>query len=161
MRRRISGRLGPGGGPGGLGRVRALFPPEPQVLEEGEGELTQEQVVVQAAPAPALEVVQAQLILELLVHLLADPARLDQSGQGLERYVGGEVGQVVLALATSPSATRTLEAANWARSGPLVPVRHEMVWNASGCASISSAAATLTAEGTGCLRGRPVALRSG
>ncbi len=98
MRRRIAGRLGPGGGPG-LGGVLALFPPKPQMLQEGEGELAQEQVVVQAAPAPALEMVQAQLILELLVHLLADPARLDQGGQDLERRVGRMIGQVVLALA--------------------------------------------------------------
>ena len=98
MRRRMAGRLGRGGGPGS-GGVPALFPPEPQVLEEGEGELAQERVVVQAAPAPTLEVVQPQLLLELLVHLLAHPARLDQGGQGLERRVGRKVGQVVLALA--------------------------------------------------------------
>jgi hypothetical protein len=73
----MAGRLGLGGGPGS-GRVPVLFPPEPQVLEEGESELAQEQVVVQAAPAPALEMIQAQLVLHLLVHLLADPTRLDQ-----------------------------------------------------------------------------------
>ena len=98
IRRRIAGRLGLGGGPGSDG-VGALFSPEPQVLEEGEGELAQERVVVQAAPAPALEVVQAQLVLHLLVHLLADPARLDQGGQGLERGIGREIGQVVLPFA--------------------------------------------------------------
>ena len=87
IRRRIAGRLGLGGGPGSDG-VGALFSPEPEVLEEGEGELAQERVVVQAAPAPALEVVQAQLILHLLVHLLADPAGLDQGGQGFERGIG-------------------------------------------------------------------------
>ena len=76
IRRRIAGRLGLGGGPGSDG-VGALFSPEPQVLEEGHGELAQERVVVQAAPAPALEMVQAQLILELLVHPLAAPACLD------------------------------------------------------------------------------------
>lgn len=92
MRRRTSGRLGPGGGPGS-GGVGALFSPEPQMLEEGEGQLAQKQVVVQAAPAPALEMVQAQLVLELLVHLLADPARLDQGGQDLERRVGRMVRQ--------------------------------------------------------------------
>src|SRR4051794_13095518 len=92
MRRRMAGRLGPGG-------VPALFSPEAEVLEEGEGELAQEHVVVQAAPAPALEMVQPQLLLELLVHLLADPARLDQRRQDLERCVGRMVRQVVLALA--------------------------------------------------------------
>ena len=91
MRRRMAGRLGWSGGLGSDG-LPPLFPPEPQVLEEGEGELAQERVVVQAAPAPALEVVQAQLVLHLLVHLLADPAGLDQSGQGLERGIGREIG---------------------------------------------------------------------
>src|SRR3954464_42193 len=98
MWRRMAGRLGPGGGPGS-GGASALFSPETEVLEEGEGELAQEHVVVQAAPAPTLEMVQPQLLLELLVHLLADPARLDQRRQDLERCVGRMVRQVVLALA--------------------------------------------------------------
>jgi hypothetical protein len=79
MRRRTAGRLGRGGGPGS-GGVPTLFPPEPQMLQEGEGELAQERVVVQATPAPAFEMVEPELVLELLVHLLADPARLDQGG---------------------------------------------------------------------------------
>ena len=66
MRRRMAGRLGWSGGPGSDG-LPPLFPPEPQVLEEGEGELAQERVVVQPAPGAALEVVEAQLLLELLV----------------------------------------------------------------------------------------------
>src|SRR5918999_98535 len=57
MRWGSSGRLGRGGGPG-WGGPPALFPPEPQVLQEGEGELAQERVVVQPAPAPPLEVAQ-------------------------------------------------------------------------------------------------------
>src|SRR3954447_24267331 len=83
----------------GLGWGTGAFFPEAEVLEEGEGELAQEHVVVQAAPAPTLEMVQPQLLLELLVHLLADPARLDQRRQDLERCVGRMVRQVVLALA--------------------------------------------------------------
>src|SRR3954451_7288695 len=97
MRRRMAGRLGRGGGP--PLRQSAPFSPESQVLQEGEGELAQERVVVQAAPAPTLEVVQPQLFLELLMQLLAYPARLDQDRQGLECRGGGKVGQVVLALA--------------------------------------------------------------
>src|SRR6187402_3257849 len=95
MRRRIAGRLGLGGGPGSAG-LPTLFPPEPQVLEESKRELAEEGVVVQAAPAPALEVIEAQLVLHLLVHLLAGPARLNQGGQRLERGLGWKVGQVVL-----------------------------------------------------------------
>ena len=84
MRRRTSGSVGRGGGPGSLPTPR-LFPPEPQMLEEGEGELAQERVVMQPAPAPALEMIEAELVLHLLVHLLADPARLDRRGQGPEQ----------------------------------------------------------------------------
>src|SRR4051812_46304662 len=98
MRRRTAGRLGRGGGPGSAG-VAALFPPEPEGLQEGEGQQGQQRVVVQAAPGAALEVVEPQLVLELLVRLLAHPPALDQRRQGLERGVGREVGEVVLLLA--------------------------------------------------------------
>jgi hypothetical protein len=83
MRRRIMGRLGCGGGPASAAWL-TLFPPEPQMLEESKGKLAQQHVVVQTTPAPALEVVQAQLVLELLVHLLADPACLDLCCQSFE-----------------------------------------------------------------------------
>src|SRR3712207_7669203 len=56
-----SGRVGRGGGPA-AGRAAAPFFPEPQVLQEGERDHSQERVVVQPAPAPALEVVEAQLL---------------------------------------------------------------------------------------------------
>src|SRR3954471_19662319 len=100
----MAGRLGWGGGPGSSGGVPALFPPEPQpqVLEEGEGELAQERVVVQPAPRAPLEVVEPQLLLELLVHLLAHPPGLDQGRQLLERRVRRQVREVVLALARGP-----------------------------------------------------------
>ena len=78
MRRRTAGKLGPGGGPGSIG-VRVLFPPEPQVLEEGECKLAQERVVVQATPGATFEMVQPQLVLELLVHLFADPSSAARS----------------------------------------------------------------------------------
>jgi hypothetical protein len=83
MRWRMAGRLGRGGGPAPA-CWSVLFSPEPEMLEEGEGELAQERVVVQAAPAAALEVIEAELVLHLLVHLLADPAGLDRRGQDLE-----------------------------------------------------------------------------
>jgi hypothetical protein len=63
-------------------------------------------VVVQAAPGAALEVVEAVqrfitrcTLLELLVRLLADPARLDRGRQRLQRRLGGEVREIVLVLA--------------------------------------------------------------
>ena len=77
-RRRTSGSVGRGGGPGS-GRGSALFSPEPEVLQEREGELAQEGVVVQPAPAPALKMVEPQLVLELLVQLLADPSSAARS----------------------------------------------------------------------------------
>jgi hypothetical protein len=69
------------------------------VLQEGEGELARKGVVVLAAPAPTLEMAEPQLALHLLVHLLADPAGLDQCRQPLEPRVGREVREVVLAFA--------------------------------------------------------------
>ena len=78
IRRRMAGRLGAGGGPGS-GGVPPLFSPEPQVLQEGEGQQAQERVVVQPAPRASLEVVQPQLVLELLVHLFADPSSAARS----------------------------------------------------------------------------------
>jgi len=53
---------------------------------------------MQAAPGAAFEVIEAELVLHLLVHLLADPAALDRRSQGLERCVGRKVGEVVLPL---------------------------------------------------------------
>ena len=95
MRRRIAGRLGAGGGPG-WDRAPALFPPEPQVLQEGEGEPAQERVVVQPAPGAALEVVQAGRALELVIVLLDPPAQLAQAGQFNHWRGPGEVRQPVL-----------------------------------------------------------------
>ena len=56
--------------------------------------------MVEPGPGAALEVVEPQLHLELLVRLLAHPAGLDRRDQDPERRAGGVVGQVVLALAS-------------------------------------------------------------
>ena len=48
-----------------------------------------------AMPGPSLEVIEAEFFLELLVSLLANPARLDRCGQRLQVDVGGEIGQIV------------------------------------------------------------------
>src|SRR3954471_23439970 len=101
IRRRMAGRLGAGGGPGS-GAISALFPPEPQVLQEGEGQQAQERVVMEPAPGPPLEVVEPELVLELLVQLLAYPPALDQRREPLERGIGREVREVVLPLARGP-----------------------------------------------------------
>jgi len=44
-------------------------------------------------------VVEAELLLQLLVRLLADPPRLDGAGEVLQRRVGGQVGELVFAFA--------------------------------------------------------------
>jgi hypothetical protein len=52
--------------------------PKPQVLQEGEGDHGHERVPVQAGPGAALEVVEPQFLLHLLMRLLAHPASLDR-----------------------------------------------------------------------------------
>jgi hypothetical protein len=97
-RRRTSARLGCGGGPGWSGQSAPPFFPEPSLLQESESHGRQQDVMPQGAPTATLEMVEPKLFLELLVRLLADPSRLDALRQLLERRVGGQVGEVVLAL---------------------------------------------------------------
>ena len=82
MARRTAGRLGCGGGPGR--RVRVFFPPRPivlgeaQMLQKGVSDAAHQGMPVQSGPGPTLEMPEPQLPLELLMRLLADPARLDR-----------------------------------------------------------------------------------
>src|SRR3954447_1334863 len=89
MARRTAGRLGDGGGPGTrrdiFPRPRRALSGEAEVLQPGKGPACHQRVPMQACPGPALEVAQAQFLLELLVSLLADPARLDGSSQRPQR----------------------------------------------------------------------------
>src|SRR3954464_10005040 len=101
MRRRTSGRLGCGGGPGWSGQPAPPFFPEPSLLQESESPGRQQDVMPQGAPTSALEMVEPKLFLELLVRLLANPSRLDQPRQLLERRLGRQVGEVVLELTGS------------------------------------------------------------
>jgi hypothetical protein len=98
--RRAAGRVGCGGGPARAG-PQLVSPPagllEPQVLQEGVHR--HQRMTVQPGPGAALEVVEARLLLQLLVGLLADPAGLDRRRQLVERGVGRRVGEVVLLLA--------------------------------------------------------------
>ena len=86
-----------------------LFPPlrrgKTAVLEEGKGEHRHECVSVQPGPGSALEVVEAEFLLQLLVGLLAGPARLDRRRKHLEGGVSGKVGEGVLRLARRPALT--------------------------------------------------------
>lgn len=56
-------------------------------------------MAVEPGAGSALEVIEAKFFLELLMGLLADPARLDCVGQNLDRGVGRQVREIVFALA--------------------------------------------------------------
>src|SRR3712207_6376314 len=105
MAGRTAGRLGVGGGPGTrrgfFPRPRPALPGEAEVLQVSEGDARHQRVPVQPRPRAPLELAEAQLLLELLVRLLADPARLDRGRERAQRRAGGEVAEVVLALAAA------------------------------------------------------------
>src|SRR4051794_24810497 len=54
---------------------------------------------MQAGPGPAFEVAETELLLELLVHLLARPARLDGGDQPAQRSPLRQIAEVVFLLA--------------------------------------------------------------
>src|SRR5215217_5679050 len=181
MARRISGSDGCGGGP-----LRRSFSPPPRrlqapVLQIGKGDAGHQRVPMQPGPGPAFEVAKPELLLELLVHLLARPARLDGGDQPAQRGPLRQVAEVVLRLAAvAPfadqpeflarqagaldverpvSATRTRTAAKRALSGPLVPLRQVM--RCQRCVASISAAESGARLGSGCLAGRPPGVRAG
>ena len=86
MARRTSGRLGDGGGPGTWGdifpRPRRMRLGEAAVLQIGKGDAGHQGVSVQPRPGASLEVAETEFLFQLLMRLLADPARLDRSRQG-------------------------------------------------------------------------------
>src|SRR4051812_32174947 len=102
MARRTAGRVGDGGGPGTrrdiFPRPRRALPSKAKVLQVGAGHAGHQRVPVQAGPGPALEVVETQFLFELLVPLLAHPARLDGGGEGAQRGARRQVAEVVFAL---------------------------------------------------------------
>ena len=61
------------------------------MLEEGVGDHGQQRVTMKASPGTALEVVEAELFLELLAPLLADPAGLDGGGARPSEFGAGLV----------------------------------------------------------------------
>jgi hypothetical protein len=91
MARRISGSDGCGGGPSRT----SFFPPtrslQAPVLQIGKGNAGHQRVPMQAGPGPTFEVAEpvdplrGSTLLELLVHLLAGPARLDGGDQPPQR----------------------------------------------------------------------------
>src|SRR3954470_19730751 len=105
MTRRISGSEGCGGGP-----LPSTFSPPPRslqapVLQIGKGDAGHQRVPVQAGPGAAFEVTKPQFLLELLVHLLAGPARLDGGDQPPQRGPLRQVAEIVFLLtAVAPFA---------------------------------------------------------
>jgi hypothetical protein len=91
MARRISGSDGCGGGPLGA----TFFPPtrslQAPVLQIGKGDASHQCVPMQPGPGPTFEVakpvnpLRGSTLLELLMHLLARPARLDGGDQPAQR----------------------------------------------------------------------------
>jgi hypothetical protein len=86
----MAGRLGCGGGP------LRLFPPlggrKPMMLEKAEGNQRHQRMPVQPAPGATLEVIETEFLLELLMCLLTDPARLDRPRERLQVRLGRQVG---------------------------------------------------------------------
>ena len=60
-------------------------------MQEGERDHAHEGVSVKSLPRSPLEVIEAELFLQLLMGLLADPAGLNGAGQLLEQCVGGQI----------------------------------------------------------------------
>jgi hypothetical protein len=94
---RIAGNVGCGG-PLGI-----LFPParfsETPGLQIGVCDHGHQGVTMEAMPGSALEVIETEFLLELLMGLFADPSGLDRGGERLEVGVGRQVGKIVFALA--------------------------------------------------------------
>ena len=65
------------------------------MLEEGVGDHRHQRVAMQALPRATLEVVEAEFLFELLMRLLAHPARLDGRGERFQIGVGREVHEIV------------------------------------------------------------------
>ena len=72
------------------------------MLQEGVGDHRHQRVAVKPLPGSALEVVKADLLFELLMRLLADPARLDGGCQCAQIGLRREIGEIVFLFAAIP-----------------------------------------------------------
>jgi hypothetical protein len=95
--RRIAGKMGFGG------PLAILFSParlgETATLQVGIGDHCHQGVTMKAMPGAALEMIEAEFFLELLVRLFANPTRLDRGGERLEIDICGQVGEIVFSFA--------------------------------------------------------------
>ena len=87
--RRIAGNVGCGG------PRRILFSParfgEAAGLQVRVGDHRHQRMTMEAMPGAAFEVVEAEFFLELLMRLLADPARFDGGGERCSAVSGGRL----------------------------------------------------------------------
>ena len=65
------------------------------MLKEGVSDHRHKRVAVKASPGSSLEVIETEFFFQLLVSLLANPSRLDGSGQGAQVSLRRQVGEVV------------------------------------------------------------------
>ena len=106
---RTAGKVGWGGGP-----LILFFPPccfKPAILEESVGDHRHERMTIEALPGSALEVIEAKFILQLLMGLLAEPARLDARA--------GRTARSRLLLRSEPAWADRLQSRRPAPSSPL------------------------------------------
>ena len=68
------------------------------MLEECISDHGHERMTMKTLPRPSLEMVEAELLLQLLVGLLTDPSRLDRGSQAAQIHPGGQVGKIVFLL---------------------------------------------------------------
>ena len=72
------------------------------MLEEGVRDHRHERVTVKALPGSSLEVIETEFFFQLLVSLLANPSRLDDSRQGVQVRLCRQVGEIVFLLSRHP-----------------------------------------------------------
>src|SRR5262245_7137692 len=97
---RTADKVGCGGGP-----VILFFPPycfEPTILQERIGNHRHQCMAMEALPGSALEVVKTKFFFHLLVHLLANPTRLDGGCQCAQVCLRRQVGEIVFLLSRHP-----------------------------------------------------------
>src|SRR5829696_7898056 len=85
--------------------VDSFFPP--LLLQGGDAgggvsDHRHQRMTMQALPGPALEVIEAEFLFELLVSLLANPSRLDGGRQGAQVGLCRQVGEIVFLLSRQP-----------------------------------------------------------
>jgi len=68
------------------------------MLEECISDHGHERMTMKTMPRPTLEVVEAELLLQLLMGLLTDPSCLDCGSQAAQIHPGGQVGKIVFLL---------------------------------------------------------------